>query len=44
MLARKRREITRLRDANEIDDVVLRELQAALDIEEIRLLGPQAEE
>ncbi|MFC4104748.1 Na+/H+ antiporter [Micromonospora zhanjiangensis] len=44
VLARKRREITRLRDANEIDDVVLRELQAALDIEEIRLLGPQAEE
>ncbi|MFB9237273.1 Na+/H+ antiporter [Plantactinospora siamensis] len=43
-LDRKRREITRLRDANEIDDVVLRDLQAALDIEEIRLLGPQPEE
>ncbi|MEV0330764.1 Na+/H+ antiporter [Micromonospora echinospora] len=41
VLARKRREITRLRDANEIDDTVLRELQAVLDIEEIRLLGPE---
>lgn len=33
-----------MRDANEIDDVVLRELQAALDIEEIRLLGPSVPE
>ncbi|MFI6823324.1 Na+/H+ antiporter [Micromonospora sp. NPDC050187] len=41
VLDRKRREITRLRDTNEIDDTVLRELQAALDIEEIRLLGPE---
>ncbi|MFC0505566.1 Na+/H+ antiporter [Micromonospora costi] len=40
VLEHKRREITRMRDANEIDDVVLRELQATLDIEEIRLLGP----
>ncbi|MGK5741090.1 Na+/H+ antiporter [Micromonospora sp. URMC 103] len=40
VLERKRREITRMRDANEIDDVVLRELQATMDIEELRLLGP----
>jgi monovalent cation/hydrogen antiporter len=44
ILDHKRREITRLRDTNEIDDTVLRELQAALDIEEIRLLGPVAPE
>ncbi|ASW57411.1 Na+/H+ antiporter [Plantactinospora sp. KBS50] len=43
-LERKRREITRMRDANEIDDAVLREIQAALDIEEIRLLGPRSED
>ena len=36
----KRREITRMRDHREIDDAVLRELQARLDVEEIRLLGP----
>jgi CPA1 family monovalent cation:H+ antiporter len=40
----KRREITRLRDANEITDAVQRELQSALDIEEVRLLGPRSEE
>ncbi|MCM0677021.1 Na+/H+ antiporter [Micromonospora phytophila] len=40
VLEYKRREVTRLRDSNEIDDFVLREVQAALDIEEIRLLGP----
>ncbi|MET7752853.1 Na+/H+ antiporter [Micromonospora sp. NPDC005367] len=44
LIEHKRREITRMRDANEIDDVVLRELQAALDIEEVRLLGPEAPE
>ncbi|MEH0986017.1 Na+/H+ antiporter [Micromonospora sp. CPCC 205556] len=42
VLEHKRREVTRLRDDNEIDDAVLREVQAALDIEEIRLLGPEA--
>lgn len=41
VLEHKRREITRLRDSNEIDDIVLREVQAVLDIEEIRLLGPE---
>ncbi|MEV4770266.1 Na+/H+ antiporter [Micromonospora humida] len=44
VLEHKRREVTRLRDNNEIDDSVLREVQAALDIEEIRLLGPQTED
>jgi CPA1 family monovalent cation:H+ antiporter len=33
-----------LRRANEIDDLVLREIQAALDIEEVRLLGPRSED
>ncbi|MER7167994.1 Na+/H+ antiporter [Micromonospora sp. NPDC000207] len=41
LLDHKRREVTRLRDRNEIDDAVQREVQAVLDIEEIRLLGPQ---
>jgi len=40
----KRREITRLRDAKEIDDAVMREVQSALDIEEVRLLGPRSED
>jgi CPA1 family monovalent cation:H+ antiporter len=44
ILDHKRREITRLRNTNEIDDTVLRELQAALDIEELGLLGPVAPE
>ncbi|MFB6392764.1 Na+/H+ antiporter [Polymorphospora lycopeni] len=39
-LDHKRREITRMRDAREIDEAVLRELQARLDVEEIRLIGP----
>ncbi|MEV4755271.1 Na+/H+ antiporter [Micromonospora sp. NPDC049559] len=44
VLEHKRHELTRLRNANEIDDTVLRDLQAALDIEEVRLLGPTAPE
>ncbi|MFG3705355.1 Na+/H+ antiporter [Micromonospora sp. NPDC047670] len=44
VLEHKRREVTRLRDTNEIDDIVLRDLQAVLDIEEIRLLGPEPNE
>lgn len=39
VLQRKRQAATDLRNADEIDDLVLRELQTALDIEEIRLLG-----
>ena len=44
VLQAKRREVTRLRDVNEIDDTVLREVQSALDVEEIRLLGPRSED
>lgn len=44
VLEHKRREITRLRDNNEIDDAVQREVQAAIDIEEIRLIGPTVED
>ncbi|OBF21420.1 Na+/H+ antiporter [Mycobacterium kubicae] len=40
VLEHKRRAITELRDQRRIDDIVLRELQAALDLEEVRLLGP----
>ncbi|WBB52976.1 Na+/H+ antiporter [Verrucosispora sp. WMMD573] len=43
-LEHKRREITTMRDRREIDDTVLQELQARLDVEEIRLLGPMASE
>ncbi|GGM24208.1 putative Na(+)/H(+) exchanger [Micromonospora sonchi] len=41
-LEHKRQEITRMRDSREIDEAVLRALQARLDIEEIRLLGPSS--
>ncbi|WP_231934656.1 Na+/H+ antiporter [Micromonospora viridifaciens] len=44
LLEHKRREITRLRNTRQIDDAVLRQVQADLDIEEIRLLGPAPEE
>jgi len=40
IVATKRRVVTDLRDHNEIDDIVLREVQAVLDLEEARLLGP----
>ncbi|WBB51074.1 Na+/H+ antiporter [Verrucosispora sp. WMMA2044] len=43
-LEHKRREITAMRDRREIDDTVLQELQARLDVEEIRLLGPMPSE
>ncbi|MEV4711828.1 Na+/H+ antiporter [Micromonospora sp. NPDC049374] len=43
-LEHKRREITGMRDRREIDDTVLQELQARLDVEEIRLLGPMPSE
>ncbi|MEV6694673.1 Na+/H+ antiporter [Micromonospora sp. NPDC051196] len=41
VLDHKRREITRLRDRRQIDAAVQRELEARLDVEEIRLLGPR---
>lgn len=37
LLARKRATVVRLRDERRIDDAVLRQVQAALDIEEVRL-------
>ncbi|QUQ65854.1 Na+/H+ antiporter [Kutzneria sp. CA-103260] len=37
LLARKRATVVRLRDENRIDDTVLRQIQARLDIEEVRL-------
>jgi CPA1 family monovalent cation:H+ antiporter len=40
LLDTKRRAVIALRDAREIDDIVLREVQSVLDIEEVRLLGP----
>lgn len=40
VLARKRSAVNDLRDSGEIDDLVLRDLQATMDIEEIRLRGP----
>ncbi|OBI40178.1 Na+/H+ antiporter [Mycobacterium kyorinense] len=40
VLEHKRRAVTELRDQNRIDDIVLRELQSAMDLEEVRLLDP----
>ncbi len=42
VLWEKREAVTEMRNTNEIDDIVLRELQAAMDVEEVRLLGPSA--
>ncbi|WP_433208168.1 Na+/H+ antiporter [Dactylosporangium sp. CS-047395] len=39
LLAHKRATVVRLRDERRIDDVVLRQLQGKLDIEEVRLTG-----
>ncbi|MFJ8021494.1 Na+/H+ antiporter [Streptomyces sp. NPDC096311] len=39
LIAHKRATVVRLRDERDIDDTVLRRLQAALDIEEVRLSG-----
>jgi Na+/H+ antiporter len=40
VLAHRRRAVTELRDQNRIDDIVLRELQAEMDLEEVQLLDP----
>jgi CPA1 family monovalent cation:H+ antiporter len=40
VLEHQRRAVTELRDKNRIDDIVLRELQAEMDFEEVRLLDP----
>lgn len=42
VLSRKRDAVTAMRDVNQIDDIVLRDLQASMDIEEVRLIGPAA--
>jgi Na+/H+ antiporter len=39
LLARKRATLISLRDGNRIDDTTLRQIQATLDIEEVRLTG-----
>ncbi len=41
VLEHERLAVTAMRDRREIDDIVLRELQASLDVTEIGLLGPQ---
>jgi monovalent cation/hydrogen antiporter len=43
LLADKRSAVLRLRDAREIDDIVLRRMQAQLDAEEVRLTSRTAE-
>lgn len=40
VLDHKRRAVTELRDQNRIDDIVLRELQSEMDLEEVQLLDP----
>lgn len=44
LIARQRAMVVRLRDEGTIDDTVLREVQAQLDAEELRLLGPRSSE
>ncbi|WP_255564652.1 hypothetical protein [Candidatus Mycobacterium methanotrophicum] len=44
MLDHKRRATVELRDKNRIDDIVLRELQSVMDLEEVRLLDPAGTE
>jgi CPA1 family monovalent cation:H+ antiporter len=39
LLQCKREEVVRLRDEGEIDDIVLRDVQRRLDVEEVRLTG-----
>jgi CPA1 family monovalent cation:H+ antiporter len=44
VLEHKRREITSLRNQNLIDDIVLRELQNEMDLEEVQLLAAAADD
>lgn len=41
LLACEREEVVRLRDEGEIDDIVLRDLQRRLDVEEVQLTGKE---
>lgn len=43
LIERKRRAMVSLRDEGEIDDIVLRDLQRQLDVEEVRLSGREPE-
>jgi CPA1 family monovalent cation:H+ antiporter len=42
VLAHKRATVVRLRDESRIDDIVLRQVQTRLDIEEVRLTRREA--
>jgi CPA1 family monovalent cation:H+ antiporter len=44
LIAQKRSTVVRLRDSRVIDDTVLRQIQAQLDVEEVRLVRPQQSE
>jgi CPA1 family monovalent cation:H+ antiporter len=44
LLDAKRSAVIALRDTNQIDDIVLREVESVLDWEEMRLLGPSPRE
>ncbi|WP_422934505.1 Na+/H+ antiporter [Sinomonas sp. P47F7] len=44
LIGRKRATVVRLRDTRVIDDAVLRQIQAQLDVEEVRLARPQQSE
>ena len=44
LLADKREAVVRLRDEHTIDDIVMRRLMAQLDVEEVRLLGVEADD
>jgi CPA1 family monovalent cation:H+ antiporter len=44
VLEHKRREITAMRNQNLIDDIVLRELQNEMDLEEVQLLDAADDE
>jgi CPA1 family monovalent cation:H+ antiporter len=41
VLEHERLAVTAMRDRREIDDIVMREIQASLDVTEMSLLGPQ---
>ena len=43
-MAHKRATVVRLRDEDVIDDTVLRRIQTQLDVEDVRLSGPQQTE
>jgi CPA1 family monovalent cation:H+ antiporter len=44
LIGRKHEAVIELRDEGVIDDIVLRQVQAKLDIEDLRLAGPHGSE